>query len=86
MQYEVVVTKTAKKDILKLSSQIQKRLKEKIIYFTTASDPLIYATKLVGEQSGLYRWRVGDYRVVFQIDENVIQILKVQHRREVYRK
>lgn len=85
MSYKVVVTKSAKKEIQKLSPLLQERLKVKIIYFSASADPLVHARQLVGAQTGLYRWRIGDYRVVFQLNEDVIEILKVQHRREVYR-
>ncbi|HUD81721.1 MAG TPA: type II toxin-antitoxin system RelE/ParE family toxin [Patescibacteria group bacterium] len=35
---------------------------------------------------GDYRFRVGDYRVVFDLNKNKIIILMIEHRREVYRK
>ena len=42
---------------------------------------------LVGELSGLWRYRVGDYRVVCKIQDDVliVLVLEVGHRREVYR-
>jgi len=42
---------------------------------------------LKGELTGLRRIRVGHYRVIYEIDQGVLQILvvKVEHRREVYR-
>ena len=43
--------------------------------------------KLEGED-GLYRYRVGDYRIIYQISDTTITviIIKIGHRREVYRK
>jgi mRNA interferase RelE/StbE len=40
-----------------------------------------------GEPGGLWRWRIGDYRVVARIEDERITILavRVAHRREVYR-
>jgi len=43
--------------------------------------------KLVGDLSAYYRLRVGDYRVIYEIieDKVIVVILKVKHRKEVYR-
>jgi mRNA interferase RelE/StbE len=42
---------------------------------------------LVGEHAGYWRWRIGDYRVVARIEDArvVILVVRVGHRREVYR-
>ncbi|MEH2244858.1 type II toxin-antitoxin system RelE family toxin [Nostoc sp.] len=39
-----------------------------------------------GELSGYYRYRVGDYRVIYQIDDdlNQVTIILIQHRSRVY--
>lgn len=85
MAYEYVFTRVAAKDIQKLDTAIQKRLKQKMLYFIAQPDPLSLSKRLVGDKAGTYRWRIGDYRVVFDIDGNKIIILQVQHRRDVYR-
>ena len=43
---------------------------------------------LVGDLGGLWRWRIGNYRVVARIEDERITILvvRVAHRREVYRR
>lgn len=50
-------------------------------------DPRRLGSALTGEFSGLWRWRIGDYRVVARIDDERITILvvRVAHRREAYR-
>jgi len=42
--------------------------------------------RLKGELAGLYRYRLGDWRVVYRIDDNLnrVVVLLVAHRREVY--
>ena len=42
--------------------------------------------RLAGEWKGYLRYRVGDWRVVYQIDDSVnrVQVLVIAHRREVY--
>mgnify|MGYP002780597855 CR=1 FL=1 len=50
-------------------------------------DPRQLGAALGGELSGLWRWRIGDYRVVARIEDERVTILvvRVGHRREVYR-
>ena len=49
-------------------------------------DPRSRGKGLVGDKSGLWRWRVGDYRVIAAIYENTVTVTVVDlgHRREVY--
>lgn len=51
-------------------------------------DPRTLGSALTGELGGLWRWRIGDYRVVARIENERITILvvRVAHRREVYRR
>lgn len=54
----------------------------------TLDDPRALGSALTGDLSGLWRWRIGDYRVVARIEDERITILVVRigHRREVYRR
>ena len=51
-------------------------------------DPRSLGTALTGELGGLWRWRIGDYRVIARIEDERITILvvRIAHRREVYRR
>ena len=51
-------------------------------------DPRTLGSALTGELHGLWRWRIGDYRVIARIEDERIMILvvRVGHRREVYRR
>ena len=51
-------------------------------------DPRTLGSVLTGELGGLWRWRIGDYRVVAKIEDQRITILvvRVAHRREIYRR
>lgn len=86
MRYHYVITKRAAKDIGKLDTVIKQRLKQKLVYYIAQKDPLVNAKTLTNSRYGQYRWRIGDYRVVFDVDAEAIVILQVQHRREVYRR
>lgn len=77
--HQLLYKKPAAKEIQKLPKQIQKRLKVKLEWFISQPNPL---TKPADAQ---YRFRVGTYRILFDVEERAIVILHVQHRREVYR-
>ena len=51
-------------------------------------NPRRIGSALTGDLGGLWRWRIGDYRVVARIEDERITIIvvRVAHRREVYRK
>lgn len=81
--YKIVLTKKARKDIEKLDIVAMKRLKKALVKFST--DPKNYSIKLSGSADGAYRFRVGNYRIIFDMHIDEIIILRIQHRREVYR-
>jgi len=49
-------------------------------------DPLRHAEKLTQSKLGSYRFRIGDYRVVFDLEGDEIIVLRVGHRREIYKR
>jgi mRNA interferase RelE/StbE len=81
-KFELLYTKTAVKDIRKLDRVVKKKIKKKIEKYSKS--PLTYARKLVNPSLGDYRWRVGDYRIVFDINRNKVIILRVGQRKEIY--
>ena len=76
-------TKQAEKAFLKLPQNIQNRIIKKLESYLISPDPLFYAKRLTGSSS--YRFSIGDYRVIFDREETKILIIKIGHRREVYR-
>lgn len=50
-------------------------------------DPRTLGGPLTGEHAGYWRWRIGDYRVIARIEDErvLILVVRVGHRREVYR-
>jgi len=83
MPFNLVYTKSAVKDIKKFDHIVKKRIKNKIEEY--AKDPVTNAKKLINTTIGSYRWRVGDYRIVFDIEDKDIVILRIGHRREIYK-
>ena len=83
--YTLLYKKSAVKSIQKLSPQIKKRLKLKLEFFAAQSEPLAFAKALTKPADAQYRFRVGNYRVLFDIENENIVILLVQHRKDVYK-
>ena len=85
--FEVVLTREAQKDYQKLAKNIARRINQ--CMDNLRENPLQYpqAVPLKGKLAGSYRWRVGDWRVVYQvdIDEEVVTILQIAHRSKVYK-
>ena len=85
MAYRIVVTRRAEKDLAELPKAVVRRIDTKILSLADAPRP-VEAVKLKGADA-LYRIRVGDYRIVYEVQDDVvvIVIVRVGHRREVYR-
>ena len=84
MKYRLVYTKRAVKDINSLDPQIKRRIGETLLRYQEI--PLKHAEPLKSSELGSYRFRVGDYRVIFDLEEEEIVVLRVGHRREIYRR
>jgi mRNA interferase RelE/StbE len=86
--WRIEITRTAEKQITKLDraaqTSIVKFLREKL---QPAPDPRSLGKPLHGDKQGLWRYRVGDYRIVCDIQEEriTVLVLRVAHRKDVYR-
>lgn len=76
---------SAEKKFGKLDSQIQKRIIKKLEFIISTLNPLDFAEPLTQSKIGQYRFRIGDYRVIFDIEDETIVILTLGHRREIYK-
>lgn len=81
--YEIIFSQKAKKQLFKLEKNIQKRIIGSLERIRIR--PESYITKLVGDPG--YKLRVGDYRIIMDIDNNnlIILVIKIGHRREIYK-
>jgi len=83
----VEISDVAEKQLRKLDRPIQKRLldwlNERI---EGCKNPRHFGEPLRGDKAGLWRYRIGDFRIICEIQENrfVVLALAVGHRREVY--
>lgn len=81
--YKILFTHTSLKDLENIDKSTQKRIAAKLKEYSAA--PLKYSKKLINSNLGSYRFRIGDYRVIFDIEEENIVILKIGHRKNIYK-
>ncbi len=84
--YEIQLSTKAKKQLRKLSPQIRNIIVPEIQKLATARFPNQFK-HLTKHKTADYRLRIGDYRVLYDVydDDQVVLILIVGHRRDVYR-
>ncbi|MBQ9297923.1 MAG: type II toxin-antitoxin system RelE/ParE family toxin [Clostridia bacterium] len=88
-KYKVVFTDKAKKQFKKLDKHIELLLMgwiEKNL--EGCSNPRLHGKALIADKTGKWRYRIGNYRLIAQIEDDkiIILILNVGHRREIYKK
>lgn len=85
--YRVEFTKSAAKELDGLPAKMRPRILEAVLLLATNPfSELLRFKKLQGAES-LYRVRVGDYRIVYEVRNSVllIVVIKIGHRKDVYR-
>jgi len=84
MKFSIDFSKTAEKDILSLDKKIFEEILRKINKIKES--PLHFLERLSGYT--LYKLRCGDYRAIIRLDtdKNMIQIVMIDHRENVYKR
>ena len=81
MKYQIFYEKEALKELDKLETSISRRIIKKIDEMS--ENPSSCDIKKL-KASDYYRLRVGDYRIIFIFDKDLIKILKIGHRQQIY--
>ena len=86
MIYEVTLAPAAARQLRKFDPQVRRRVQAAIELLADDPRPPT-ATRLVGG-AGEWRVRTGDYRIIYEIEENrlLVLVLNVGHRREIYQR
>ncbi len=87
MAWQIRFTETAEKQLAKLDSQIKKRIIEYLnIKIAQSENPMGFGDSLKENLTGLWKYRVGSYRIICEIQEEqiVILILRIGHRSKIY--
>jgi len=89
MDYKIKYLRSADKNLSKLPVPIANRIVSKMREYMSLENPLSKAKRLKGDLSDFYRFRIGDYRVVFRIEEDgclvVLAVVWIGHRKDVYK-
>lgn len=90
MDYKLVYTHSAEKDLEKLDKRSAIKVLRKMDQYVRLKNPLEKAKKLKGFETDTYRFRIGDYRALFRLNRTtgeliVLVVLKIAHRKSVYR-
>lgn len=84
MAYSVIVAPAAKRDLKRLPAEAVRRVASAID--DLAEEPRPHGSAKLQGATDLYRIRIGDYRVIYQIHDRQLRILivRVGHRRDIY--
>jgi len=81
----LVFTRSAFHQFQKLDRSVQKKIDEKLRFYISQQNPLKFAESLKDPRFGNWRFRIGNYRVLFDMEDNTIIILNVGHRKDIYK-
>lgn len=86
MAYHIEVTTAALRDLRALTPAILRRVDTRIL--ALAEQPRPPGAEKLTDAGELYRVRVGEYRIVYAVDDRrqVVTVARVRHRRDVYRR
>ena len=79
-------TNRSLKDLRQLDPITQKQILTKLSFYLDSPNPLHFAHPLTDAGDAGYRYRIGNYRLLFDVRDDLIVVLRIQHRRDVYRR
>jgi mRNA interferase RelE/StbE len=87
MTYKIQWAESAAKEYEKLDHSVKEQIDKFIVKLSEREDPTTLGKPLTANLSGLWRYRVGDYRIVADIQKRVFTVLivAVKHRSVVYK-
>ncbi len=85
MSHRIVFAKEAKKDIDQLDRTTKRQLGKKLVQLSAREHVSSVAKKLHNHAAGGYRFRMGNYRLIFDLDGRTIVVLRLRHRKDIYR-
>ena len=85
MTYAIEVLPAAERDLRKVHPQMRARIRGAVLKL--AAEPRPPGARALRDRPGYLRVRVGDYRIIYTIEDDVLRVIVVLvgHRRDVYR-
>ncbi len=69
----------------KLDKIVQARIIQKLKFYSTHKDPSRFAKRLTKRKLGQFSFRIGDYRLIFDLKQETISVVDVGRRDEIYK-
>ena len=82
---QIVWTKKSVSEFQKLPLNVRKKIIEKLDFWFLSEYPMHFARQIIGVRPSQYRFRLGKYRIIGAIEKNNFLILKIGHRKDVYK-
>ena len=86
MSWTVELTSDAARTLRKIDPQISRRIRKALVAIESLEDPRVRGKALTGPLRGLWRYRVGDYRIVCDLVDSqlVVLVIDIDHRSSIY--
>ncbi|MFA5865556.1 MAG: type II toxin-antitoxin system RelE/ParE family toxin [Phycisphaerae bacterium] len=86
MTFTVIVLPSAQKELDELPASLRKTVLRKIL--SLRDNPYPSGSKKLKGSDGFYRLRVGNYRVIYEVNGNILYVygIRIGHRKDVYRR
>ena len=86
MSWTVELTSDAARTLRKIDPQISRRIRKVLAAIESLEDPRVRGKALTGPLCGLWRYRVGDYRIVGDLVDSqlVVLVIDIDHRSSIY--
>jgi len=81
---EINYTRKASVNLENLPQDVQKRIAKKMRFYAKQENPLKFAERLTETKEGDFRFRIGNYRIIFDVINNKIFILAIRKRDKAY--
>lgn len=88
MTWRIRYARSVQKSVKKLHPRVRQRLRDYLENrIAQLDDPRQLGKPLKGQHSELWRYRVGDYRIITEIQDDalVVLVIRIGHRKEIYR-
>lgn len=81
---EIVYANKAAEELKNLPRELQRRIAKKMRFYAEQKDPLKFAKRLNDYREGEFRFRIGKYRILFDVKNETIYVLKIENRDKSY--
>ncbi len=82
-EFQVILSNRAQSDLKSLPPNIRLRIMRRMKQLETEPFPRGRAIRRIAGMEGILRFRIGDYRVIYQITGRQVEVLRVIHRRDL---